>query len=185
MKITKFLQGYVDRVVGNVVVVIIHKEDDLGEESFFELQVPLSRFGGEPSEGDLVPVYNDKSDIVVINSGDIVYCEVEFLLIGGGDEIKKALFEEKCKLSDLYNNRTDFAKIKKARKKFWRLCLKEKNFLEKDNPNKSVFIKKSTYWTNKFDDKEQFTSFAKYVGYEPNQNITASEAGKDTVPNSF
>ncbi|MGI6445952.1 MAG: hypothetical protein ACOX2I_09590 [Candidatus Ozemobacteraceae bacterium] len=185
MKITKFLQGYVDRVVGNVVVVIIHEEDDLGEESFFELQVPLSRFGGEPSEGDLVPVYNDKSDIVVINSGDIIYCEVEFLLIGGGDEIKKALFEEKCKLSGLYNNRTDFAKIKKARKKFWRLCLKEKNFLEKNNPNKSVFIKKSTYWTNKFDDKEQFTSFAKYVGYEPNQNMTTSEAGKDTVPNTF
>ena len=185
MQITKYLQGYVDRVVGKVVVVLIHEEDEMGEESFTELKVPLSRFGGEPAEGDLVPVYNDKSDIVVVNNGDIIYCEVEFLLIGGGDELKKALFEEKCKLSGLYNNPADFAKIKKTRKKIWRLCLKEKNFLEKNNPNKSVFIKKSTYWTNKFDDKEQFTSFVKYIGYEPNQNMYASETGKDTVPNTF
>jgi len=184
MQITKYLQGYVDRVVGKVVVVSIHEEDEMGEESFTELKVPLSRFGGEPAEGDLVPVYNDKSDIVVVNNGDIIYCEVEFLLIGGADETKKALFEEKCKLSGLYNNPTDFAKIKKTRKKFWRLCLKEKEFLAKDT-KKDVFIKKSTYWTNIFDDKEQFTSLVKYVCYEPNQNMFVSEAGKDTVPNSF
>ena len=75
-----------------------------------------------------------------------------------------------------------------ARRKFWKAANDDKFSLEKKNPDKHVYFSKSTYWTNKCQDKELFTAFVRQIafkGYANNIQFEAVKFGSERIPNKF
>jgi hypothetical protein len=97
-------------------------------------------------------------------------------------------YEEKHAMSGLYNDADDIAAILAARRKFWKAANDDKFSLEKKNPDKQIYFSKSTYWTDKCQDKELFTAFVRQIafkGYANNIQFEAVKFGSERIPNKF
>ena len=188
-KKSKFIQAVVDRVVNDVVVVVIRHPDASEDEpdTFKEIYIPGERFKEPPNEGDIIPIDPDKSDVITVNIGTL-YCEVLFYMAYASDEQVTFKYEEKHAMSGLYNDSADINAILAARRKFWDAANTDKARLEKKNPEKTFFFSKSTYWTDKYQDKELFTAFVRQIafkGYANNIQFEGVKFGSDRIPNKF
>ena len=188
-KKSKFIQAVVDRVVNDVVVVVIRHPDASEDEpdTFKEIYIPGERFKEPPNEGDIIPIDPDKSDVITVNVGTL-YCEVLFYMAYASDEQVTFKYEEKHAMSGLYNDSADINAILAARRKFWDAANTDKARLEKKNPEKTFFFSKSTYWTDKYQDKELFTAFVRQIafkGYANNIQFEGVKFGSDRIPNKF
>ncbi|PKL49569.1 MAG: hypothetical protein CVV42_06190 [Candidatus Riflebacteria bacterium HGW-Riflebacteria-2] len=74
-KASKLVQAVVDRVVNDVVVVVIRHPDAAEDEpdTFKEIYIPGERFKEPPNEGDIIPIDPDKSDVITVNIGKTLY----------------------------------------------------------------------------------------------------------------
>lgn len=190
IKASKFVQAVVDRVVNDVVVVVIRHPDATEDEpdTFKEIYIPGERFKELPNEGDIIPVDPDKSDVITVNIGNTLYCEVLFYMAFAADEEVTFKYEEKHTMSGLYNDPADINAILAARRKFWEAANTDKARLEKKNPEKTFFFSKSTYWTDKCQDKELFTAFVRQIafkGYSNNIQFECVKFGSERIPNKF
>lgn len=188
MSENKFINAFVDRIDKNsktVIAVYGCKNSNTDETEYNEVFLSLNDFSNTPQEGDSLVIYADSKKLVVINIGKKVFCEVEYLIMGGENTVYKKEFKEECNLSGIFEDRNDEIKLIKARKKFWKKCLKEKSYLEEDNKNCEIFIKKSTYWTDKFEFKKIFSDYIKNIGFTEGQNTSLNSSDPDVVPNSF
>jgi len=189
-KESTLVQAVVDRVVNNVVVVVIRPPDAAEDvpDTFKEIYIPGERFKELPNEGDIIPIDPDKSDVITVNIGNTLYCEVLFYMAYASDEQIVFKYEEKHAMSGLYNDAADVAAILSARRKFWDAANNDKARLEKKNPEKTFFFSKSTYWTDKFHDKDLFTAFVRQIafkGYSNNVMFESIKFGSDRIPNKF
>ena len=50
------------------------------------------------------------------------------------------------------------------RSKFWQQCRQEKEKLEGANPDKSVFISTTAWWTDHFTDRQIFSGYVRDLG---------------------
>lgn len=190
IKPSKPVQAVVDRVVNDVVVVVIRHPDAAEDEpdTFKEIYIPGERFKEFPNEGDIIPIDPDKSDVITVNIGNTLYCEVLFYMAYASDEQIVFKYEEKHTMSGLYNDADDTAAILSARRKFWDAANNDKARLEKKNPEKTFFFSKSTYWTDKCLDKELFTAFVRQIafkGYANNIQFEGVKFGSERIPNKF
>lgn len=190
-KKTMLVQAVVDRVVNNVVVVVIRHPDAAEDEpdTFKEIYIPGERFKEFPNEGDIIPIDPDKPDVITVNVGYALYCEVLFYM-SFANKLEEATFkyEEKHTMSGLYNDADDINAILAARQKFWKSANDDKFSLERKNPDKHVYFSKSTYWTDKCQDKELFTTFVRQIafkGYANNIQFEAVKFGSERIPNKF
>ena len=190
-KASKPVQAVVDRVVNKIVVAVIRHPDAAEDEPdvFKEINIPGSRFKVLPREGDIIPIDPEKSDVITVNIGYTIYCQVLFM-ISFANAVDEATFkyQEKHTMSGLYNDPADINAILKARRKFWEECNKDKARLEKKNPDKIVYFSKSSYWTDKYPDKEIFSAFVRQIAFSGNHNNVMFESikfGSDRIPNKF
>lgn len=190
-KKTMLVQAVVDRVVNNVVVVVIRHPDAAEDEpdTFKEIYIPGERFKEFPNEGDIIPIDPDKPDVITVNVGYALYCEVLFYM-SFANKLEEATFkyEEKHTMSGLYNDPADIGAILKARARFWEEANKDKARLEKKHPEKIIYFSKSAYWTDKYPDKETFSAFVRQIafsGYHNNVMFESIKFGSDRIPNKF
>jgi len=177
-------------VVNDVVVALIRHPDAAEDEpdTFKEIYIPGERFKDFPNEGDIIPIDPDKPDVITVNVGNTIYCEVLFYMAYANDEQIVFKYEEKHTMSGLYNDETDINAILTARRKFWKAANDDKFSLERKNPEKTYFFSKSTYWTDKCQDKELFTAFVRQIafkGYANNIQFEAIKFGSERIPNKF
>jgi len=189
-KKSKFVQAVVDRVVSDVVVAVICHPDASEDEpdTFKEIYIPGERFKDFPNEGDIIPIDPDKPDVITVNVGNTIYCEVLFFMAYADNEQVIFKYEEKHAMSGLYNDADDIAAILAARRKFWKAANDDKFSLERKNPDKQIYFSKSTYWTDKCQDKELFTAFVRQIafkGYANNIQFEAVKFGSERIPNKF
>ena len=187
-KFMKIIQGFIDRIdkSSNIAIVITGKTNDKTDEpDDEEISIPLSVFSETPVEGDSIPLYEDTKELVITNIGKTIYCEIEYFISGNETLISKKNLKEQCKLSGKYGNRADNVKLREVRKRFWKLCLREKQYLEEQYSSCDIFIKKVFYWTDKFENKANFTDFIRFIGYEKGQNSYLNDYNPDIVPNTF
>ena len=189
-KKSKLVQAVVDRVVNNVVVVVIRHPDAAEDEpdTFKEIYIQGERFKELPTEGDIIPIDPDKPDVITVNIGHTLYCEVLFYMAYKTDEEVTFKYEEKHTMSGLYNDPADINAILAARRKFWDAANTDKARLEKKNPEKTFFFSKSTYWTDKCQDKELFTAFVRQIAFKGHSNNIQFEGvkfGSERIPNKF
>ena len=87
-KKSKFVQAVVDRVVSDVVVAVIRHPDAAEDEpdAFKEIYIPGERFKDFPNEGDIIPIDPDKPDVITVNVGNTIYCEVLFFMAYADNE---------------------------------------------------------------------------------------------------
>jgi len=132
-KKSKFVQAVVDRVVNDVVVAVIRHPDATEDEpdAFKEIYIPGERFKDFPNEGDIIPIDPDKPDVITVNVGNTIYCEVVFIIAYDNTEEAVFKYEEKHAMSGLYNDEEDNAGILAARRKFWKAANDDKFSLEK------------------------------------------------------
>jgi len=92
-KKSKFVQAVVDRVVNDVVVAVIRHPDATEDEpdAFKEIYIPGERFKDFPNEGDIIPIDPDKPDVITVNVGNTIYCEVVFII--AYDNTEEAVFK--------------------------------------------------------------------------------------------
>jgi len=92
-KASKLVQAVVDRVVNNVVVVVIRHPAAAEDEpdTFKEIYIPGERFKDFPNEGDIIPIDPDKPDVITVNVGNTIYCEVVFII--AYDNTEEAVFK--------------------------------------------------------------------------------------------
>jgi hypothetical protein len=108
-KKSKLVQAIVDRVVNDVVVAVIRHPDATEDESdtFKEIYIPGERFKDFPNEGDIIPIDPDKPDVITVNIGNTLYCEVVFFMAHAENEYIIFKYEEKHTMSGLYNDADD------------------------------------------------------------------------------
>lgn len=183
-----FINAFVDRIdePSKTVIAVyggINSETD--EVKYDELHFPLNDFAEPPMEGDCIAVYADSLELVVVNIGKNVFCEVEYLISGGTETIYKKVFKEALKLSGVYGDKNDAIRLIKLRKKIWKKCLAEKEYLQSEHKDCNIFIKRSSYWTDSFAYKEIFTGYIKHIGYKQGQNYYMNDSDPENVPNDF
>lgn len=169
----------VDRVENGFVVVMVPASNN-NDDNFKEMAIPAGRFKTLPQTGDVIPVDIDRQDVITLNVGTRLFCEVEFSIFGAASRSEIKQYAESCKLSGLYANPADAAAICQIRGNFWKLCSKDKEKLEDSNPNKSVFIAKSSWWTDKYDNRKVFSEFVRSLGSTSQQPGATAK-----VPNTF
>ena len=107
-------------MVNNVVVAVIRHPDAAEDEpdTCKEIYIPDERFKELPNEGDIIPIDPDKPDVITVNIGNTLYCEVLFYMTFKSDEEVIFKYEEKHTMSGLYNDQADIDAILTARRKF-------------------------------------------------------------------
>ena len=164
---TKTLQtlAAVDRVEKSFVIVMVPAPGSGNNpDKFQEMPIPVKRFKTLPKPGAVIPVDIAAKDVITLNTGSKIFCEVEFSLFGAQNKTITRQYHEPCKLSGLYDNPTDDTAIRMLRSKFWQQCRQEKEKLEEANPDKSVFISKTAWWTDHFTDRQIFSGYVRDLG---------------------
>ncbi len=167
----------VDRVEKGFVIVMVQVPGSgNSEDNFREMAIPVGRFKTLPRPGAVLPVDIAKKDVITLNTGNHLYCEVEFSLFGAAGKSETRQYEAPCKLSGLYDNPADDTALRKLRSQFWKQCNDAKEKLEQANPDKSVFIAKTSWWTDKNADRKTFSEYIRQLG---------TQAGAIAVPGNF
>ena len=147
---TKQTLAAVDRVEKNFVIVMVPAPGSGNNpEKFQEMPIPAKRFKTLPKPGAVIPVDIATKDVITLNTGTRLFCEVEFSLFGAQNKTVTRQYQETCKLSDLY-----------------------------DNPDKSVFISKTAWWTDRFTDRKIFSGYVRDLG-------TIILPGSEQIPGDF
>lgn len=169
----------VSRVENGFVTVMVPAGDG-NDDNFRPLSIPAGRFKRLPRPGDIISVDIDREDVITLNVGSRLFCEVEFSIFGNDNRSEIRSYSSDCRLSGLYDNPADDAAIRKIRVQFWKQCSQDKEKLENDNPGKSVFIARTSWWTDKNSDRKVFSEYVRHIG----STETTSDMA-DKVPGSF
>lgn len=179
MPVDKKTLAEVSRVENGFVTVMVPAGDG-NDDNFRPMAIPARRFKRLPKPGDIISVDIGREDVITVNVGTRLFCEVEFSIFGNDSRSETRNFSSDCKLSGLYDNPADEAAIRKVRAQFWKQCSLEKEKIEDGNPGKSVFIARTSWWTDKNSDRKVFSEYVRHLG-----STGATSDMADKVPNSF
>jgi hypothetical protein len=151
---------------GGGVFVVIQQGGTADDPTFKTIELSVKQFSRHPDEGTPVPIHPKTHELVIINQGNVLQCEVVVLISGLFSETRSIFFEAPCKLSGLFDDFADADRLLAARENIWRQWQKELQILEETREDAQIYIKKTSYQTDLFPNKEIFTQFMLHIAYD-------------------